>query len=84
VNPRAYKRLALCEIEETSEGQIIKLKIEKPIDLEAAPPLANDDNYELHLYTRLDELREGENYVDYHNFCMFLIEQYVHLRDSLR
>lgn len=79
---KVYKRLALCEIVETDEGQLITLKIEKPVDVDEPPELSEDELYELHLYERLDELREGENYVDYHRFCMFLVEEYVKLRQT--
>lgn len=75
-----YKRLALCEIVETDGGQIVTLKIEKPISLDPQVPLLDDPLYEDHLYQQLDELREKENYVDYHHFCMHLIGEYVILR----
>lgn len=80
---KVYKRLALCEIVETNEGQLITLKIEKPIDLDEVGPLESDPLYEDHLYTRLDQLREDENYVEYHRFCEYLIAEYVRLRQTL-
>ena len=80
---KIYKRLALCEIVETDEGQLITLKIEKPIDLGEVPVLSQDELYEDHLYTKLDELREGENYVDYHRFCEYLIGEYIKMRQGL-
>ena len=80
---RVYKRLALCEIVETDEGQLITLKVEKPIDLGDVPVLSEDKLYEDHLYTKLDELREAENYVDYHRFCEYLIGEYIKMRQGI-
>ena len=79
---KVYKRLALCEIEETVEGQVIKLKIEKPIGVDEFPELFEDELFELHLYSQLDDLREAENYVNYHTFCLYLIAEHVKLRQG--
>lgn len=79
-----YKRLALCEVVETDQGQLITLKIEKPIDVEELPLLFEDELYESHLYTKLDQLREDQNYVSYHHFCEYLIAEYVKLREGQR